>query len=223
MVFSIKGWPDGHPQLTRIDGYPFGYADPLSPDPTSKECEHKRDGYTASFRALYRRYTRDAADRGLEFSLSEKDFWRLTSQPCIFCACPPTQGKSKRYKNPYIYNGIDRRDSTGGYRLGNVVASCWEHNRIKSNRTHEQNFKHCLAVVLSELSKTAVQSNDIEMLERLIDLFPNVRFLQEHQAHVRRTLEQNPGALVLTAAMALPPSQRGVKLYPDRPKRPSRP
>jgi hypothetical protein len=88
---------------------------------------------------------------------------------------------------------------------------------------HEQTFKHCLAVVLSELSKTAVQNNDIVVLERLIDLFPNVRFLQEHHAHVRRILEQNPGALVFTVEMALPPSRRGVKLYPDRPKRPSRP
>ena len=60
------------------------------------------------------------------------------------------------------------------------------------------------------------------MLEQLIDLFPHVRFLQEHHAHVRRTLEQNQGALVFTAEMALPLSRRGVKLYPDRPKRPPR-
>ena len=204
MGFSIKGWPEGHPQLTKIDGYPFGHATAQCSDPTSDESERKRDGYAATFNSLYGHYKRRAVDRGLIFDISKKDFWLLTSQPCFVCAAPPSQGRSKKYKNPYIYNGLDRIDSGEGYRLGNVVGCCWAHNRIKGNLTYQKFFEHCLAVVLSELSKTATSNNDIATLERLIDLFPNVRFLQQHHTHVWQELKLNPRALVLTAEMALP-------------------
>jgi hypothetical protein len=217
MSFSIKGWPEGHPQLTKIDGYPFGHAIPQCSDPTSEECERRRDGYTASFNSLYDRYKRSAIQRDLIFDISKKDFWLLTSQPCFVCAAPPSHGKSQKHKNPYLYNGLDRVDSAVGYRLGNVVGCCWAHNRIKGDLSHQRFFEHCLAVVLSELSKTATSNNDIATLEQLIDLFPNVRFLQEHHAHVWQELKRNPRALVLTPEMALPRDRHGVKLYPDRP------
>jgi hypothetical protein len=217
MGYSIKGWPEGHPQLITIDGYPFGYATPRCPDPTSEESKRKRDGYAASFKALYRSYKRRASKDGVKFDLTEQDFWRITCQPCIICAAPPSQGKLSRYKKPYIYNGIDRLDSNGNYQLGNVVACCWAHNRIKSNLTYQEIFKNCLALVLSELSKTATQGNDIETLERLIDLFPNVRFLREHHAHVWKVLKDNPRTLRLTVEMALPRDRRGEKRYPQRP------
>lgn len=215
MTYSIKGWPDGHPQLTKVDGWPFGYAKPQCADPTSGESKRKRDGYVSSFNALYERYKRDAAERGLKFDISKKDFWLLTSQPCFVCAKSPAQGKTRRYKNPYLYNGIDRLDSDRDYELGNVVGCCWEHNRIKCKLTYQEVFKHCLAVVLSELSKTALQGNDIRTLERLIDLFPNVQFLQEHHAIVCSVLKNKPNALVLTAEMALPRERRGIKRYPE--------
>jgi len=223
MSFKIAGWSEGHPILTRIDDYPFGHAKPQSLDPTSEESKRKRDGYSASFNALYESYKRRAARDGRKFDISKKDFWHLTSQPCIVCAAPPAQGKSKRYKNSYLYNGLDRRNSKGDYVLGNVVSCCGEHNRIKSDLTYEEFFKHCLAVVLSELSKTATADSDIETLERLIDLFPNVRFLQEHHAAVWQTLATNPWALSLTPEMALPRERRGERRYPERPVRPKPP
>lgn len=206
--------------MTKIDGYPFGHPTPQCADPTSEESERRRDGYTASFNNLYDRYKRSAADRGLVFDISKRDFWLLTSQPCFVCAAPPTHGKSKKHRHPYIYNGLDRVNSREGYKLGNVVGCCWAHNRIKGSLTYQKFFEHCLAVVLSELSKTAASNNDIATLERLIDLFPNVRFLQEHHAYVHQELTRNPKALVLTAEMALPRDRRGVKRYPDRPSSP---
>lgn len=221
MSFTIKGWPEGHPALTRLDDYPFGYVEPQCPDPTSEESKRKRDGYSASFNALYESYKRRAAEHEREFNLSQRDFWYLTSQPCIVCAAPPSQGKSNNHKNPYIYNGLDRRDSSKGYVLGNVVSCCGEHNRIKSDHAYEQQFKHCLAVVLSELSKTAVDCNDIQTLERLIDLFPNVRFLQEHHKVVWQRLKDDPRVLVATPEMALPLARRGEKRYSERPPRPT--
>src|SRR5216683_4229604 len=40
--FRIEGWPEGHPHLTKIDGYPFGYVTPLNPNPL---LDKNRDGY----------------------------------------------------------------------------------------------------------------------------------------------------------------------------------
>jgi hypothetical protein len=219
MSFKINGWLEGHPALTRLDDYPFGFVQPQCPDPTSAESIQKRDGYSASFNALYESYKRRAAAKRRKFDISKKDFWYLTSQPCIVCAARPAQGKSKGYKNPYVYNGLDRRNSKEGYVLGNVVACCGEHNRIKSDLAYEEHFKHCLAVVLSELSKTAVDCDDIEMLERLIDLFPNVRFLREHHKVVWDRLKENPHTISWTAEMALPLARRGEKRYAERPPR----
>jgi hypothetical protein len=125
MSISIKGWPEGHPQLTKIDGYPFGHAIPQCSDPTSEECERRRDGYTASFNSLYDRYKRSAVQRGLIFDISKKDFWLLTSQPCFVCAAPPSRGKSKKHKNPYLYNGLDRVDSAEGSRESGKAKSHW--------------------------------------------------------------------------------------------------
>jgi hypothetical protein len=220
MSFKIEGWTEGHPALTRIDDYPFGCAKPQCPDPTSEESRRNKDGYSASFRELYDSYVRRAKRDGRKFSISKENFWLLTSQPCVVCAKPPLQKGRKGHKNPYLYNGLDRRDSGGDYVLGNVVSCCGKHNRIKSNLTYEDFFKHCLSVVLSELSKTAMSSNDVETLERLIDLFPNVRFLQEHHAAVRHALATNPWATPYTPEMALPRERRGVRRYPDRPIRP---
>jgi hypothetical protein len=61
--------------------------------------------------------------------------------------------------------------------------------------THQKFFAHCLVVVLGEVSKTAASNNDIATLERLIDLFLNVRFLQEHHAYAHQELTPNPKAL----------------------------
>jgi hypothetical protein len=219
MSFKIQGWSEGHPALTPLGDYPFGYVEPQCPNPTSDESKRKRDGYSASFTALYESYKRRAAAHKRKFGISKRDFWYLTSQPCFVCAATPAQGRSKRYKNPYIYNGLDRRDSKGDYVLGNVVSCCGEHNRIKSDLTHEEHFKHCLAVVLSELSKTAMDCDDIEMLERLIDLFPNVKFLREHHRAVWEKLSKNPHTISWTAEKALPSGRRGEKRYPERPAR----
>jgi hypothetical protein len=217
LSLKITGWSEGHPALTRIVDYPFGCAKPQCPDPTSEESRRKKDGYSASFNELYRSYVRRAKTGGRKFNISEKDFWQLTSQPCIVCAKRPLQTGRKGRKNPYLYNGLDRRNSNGDYVLGNVVSCCGEHNRIKSDLTYEDFFKHCLTVVLSELSKTATANNDIETLERLIDLFPNVRFLLEHHASVWQVLATNTGAMPFTPEMALPRERRGVRRYPDRP------
>ena len=189
MCFKIDGWPEGHPHLTKIDGYPFGHVDPPSPNPL---LDKNRDGYASSFRELYRTYKKRAIKEGLEFNLNENDFYYLTSQPCSYCAAPPSHRVSKRGKKSYIYNGLDRHDSGKGYTLKNCRPCCWNHNRLKGNLSYVEFYRQCLAVVLSESSKTAVDMRDLRCLDLLIELFPNVQFMKAHRLALLEAMKRNP-------------------------------
>jgi len=192
MSIRIEGWPEGHPHLTKIDGYPFGFPQGACPDPLSYT---KRDGYGSSFRRLYNSYKSRAMKQGVEFTLNERHFFEVTSQPCYVCATPPSRKVNKKAKNSYIYNGIDRMDSAKGYVINNCFACCWEHNDLKGKLTYKEFFRHSLAVVLSECSKTAVDNGDLECLDRLIELFPNVRFLKKHRSALLKDIERYPNRL----------------------------
>lgn len=189
MSFKINGWSEGHPHLTRIDSYPFGALRPKSRNPLG---DTTRDGYASSFRQLYKSYKRRANKFGREFTLTEQDFYLLTSQPCFYCATPPAHRASKRGKISYVYNGLDRRDRQKGYIPSNCVACCWKHNDLKGRLSFQEFYQHSLAVVLSVSSRTAVDIGDLTCLELLIELFPNVRFLNEHRTVVLEDMRQNP-------------------------------
>jgi hypothetical protein len=81
--------------LVTIDAYPFGYATPQCPDPTSEESKCKRDGYAASFKALYRSYKRRGSKDGVKFGLTEQDFWWEIFKNC-FGACAKRIVKNRR-------------------------------------------------------------------------------------------------------------------------------
>ncbi len=188
-VLKIDGWPEGHPHLTKIDGFPFGYVTPLNPNPL---MDKSRDGYASSFNQLYRSYKNRAARDGREFKINMEDFYYLTSQPCFLCATPPSQRVSKRGKRSYVYNGLDRMDCAKGYVLDNVRPCCWIHNNLKGNLSYRDLYRHSLAVVLSESSKTAFDIGDLRCLDLLIELFPNVQFMKAHRAALLEKIANNP-------------------------------
>jgi hypothetical protein len=73
-------------------------------------------------------------------------------------------------------------DSAKGYTFGNIVGCCWKHNDLKGTLSFEEFYRQSLAFVLSVSSRTAVDIGDARCLERLIELFPNVRFLKEQHS-----------------------------------------
>lgn len=88
----------------------------------------------SSFNALFRLYKNSANKRGIYFNLEEKIFKELTSGNCFYCGTPPLQELRVRGKNkgtPYMYNGIDRVDTSIGYIDGNVVPCCGTCNSSK--------------------------------------------------------------------------------------------
>lgn len=100
---------------------------------------------------LYKKYKRDAKRHKRVFELTFKEFLKITSTQCSYCGIPP----AKLYRNnlksksvAYLYNGIDRMDSSKGYLNSNVTACCEDCNFFKSNRSAEDFVLKCQRVAL---------------------------------------------------------------------------
>jgi hypothetical protein len=101
----------------------------------------KSRGYAASWQC-FAQYKKGAQKRGLAFEISFERFLELTSGLCAYCASAPSQIFSLKYakgthkgkerlNGSFIYNGIDRVDSSMGYTESNVVSCCKTCNRAK--------------------------------------------------------------------------------------------
>jgi len=93
-----------------------------------------------AFNRLYSSYSKRAKERNLEWLLSKDNVREITKQNCYYCGIEPRQyGYRKKHENggfggngSYIYNGIDRIDSSKGYTLDNVLPCCGKCNMAKS-------------------------------------------------------------------------------------------
>ena len=65
-------------------------------------------------------YVSRAQTKGLEFTLTEQEFYAMTRKKCGYCHAPPS-------------NGIDRVDNTIGYTPANTVPCCKTCNYIKKD------------------------------------------------------------------------------------------
>ena len=83
------------------------------------------DEYKKSPHVRYNVYQNNARHKDRNFDLSEDDFIKMTSQPCIYCG-----GYSDTYNGEW-FNGIDRIDSSLGYSYNNCVTCCATCNRMK--------------------------------------------------------------------------------------------
>lgn len=128
-------------------------------------------GDESGFRRLRLVYRKGATARGLEFALSDEQFYILTKGNCFYCGVPPLktkQGNSNRglrgvstgNSKPYHYNGIDRKNSSMGYVLENCVSCCWICNRAKMDLEFE--------TFLAWIKKVAIRWNH-EMAEAVQD------------------------------------------------------
>lgn len=81
-----------------------------------------------------------AAERGIPFSLKPEECAALLTVPeCSYCkvAMIRSEGAGFRGPRPTLVS-IDRRDSTRGYAIGNVVAACCRCNAIKLDATPDE-------------------------------------------------------------------------------------
>jgi len=86
----------------------------------------------SSFNGLFSSYKYSAKQRDLSFELSEEQFRKLSKKDCTYCGTPPLQlWLKKTAVTGYLYNGIDRMDSTKGYTENNVAPCCKTCNYAK--------------------------------------------------------------------------------------------
>jgi hypothetical protein len=89
----------------------------------------KPDGFSA-FHKLFDTYQRNSIKRGFKFEINEDDFREIINKNCYYCGQEPSAIQKNR-NDRYIYNGIDRVDSSLGYSKGNIVPCCKICNNAK--------------------------------------------------------------------------------------------
>ena len=84
---------------------------------------------------ILRQYKGCATKRGLAWKLSDSDFQRLIDEPCVYCGDVATNtAKRTQYAiATYVYNGIDRINSSQDYTISNCVSCCKACNAAKSD------------------------------------------------------------------------------------------
>lgn len=106
----------------------------------------------AGFNKLLQRYKRQAKKRKLIFSLTDEEFRSITSSKCYYCNADPVMesdlkgvkgiSKERITFGRYLYNGIDRVDSSIGYTIQNTVPCCRKCNTWKSDMTQQEFAEH---------------------------------------------------------------------------------
>jgi len=99
-------------------------------------CYHRerlsKPNGVAAFNKLLVNYRARARRAGMEFSLTKEEFRELTQRDCHYCGIAPgTTIVCAESTGGYVYNGLDRIDSSGGYTPDNVVPCCTMCNRAK--------------------------------------------------------------------------------------------
>jgi hypothetical protein len=84
-------------------------------------------------------YKYNAKIKNLDFTLSDRKIIELFKGDCFYCGEPPSKKVDKKYfYGFYIYNGIDRMDSSIGYIENNCVSCCESCNYLKNNIPFEE-------------------------------------------------------------------------------------
>lgn len=85
----------------------------------------------ASFNEVYNTYKHRAYKKSIPFELSKYAFKDMTQRVCFYCGSYPNNKCSKSVNGDYVYNGLDRLDSSKGYTLDNIVPCCKKCNEAK--------------------------------------------------------------------------------------------
>ena len=114
-----------------------------------------------AFKDLLCSYRKGARERGLEWSLTEEQFRTLTSSPCHYTGRLPakaarscaTNRRARKGLPPfsggtYLYNGIDRLDSSKGYTLDNCVPACEDANKAKLELSYDEFIALCKEIAI---------------------------------------------------------------------------
>lgn len=100
-----------------------------------------QDRQAAGMNRLIARYRDKARERGLEWELTKEQAYGLFSGDCFYCGAEPSPRERRAFARRHesvVVNGIDRIDSSKGYRPDNAVSCCSTCNRAKNDQTLQQ-------------------------------------------------------------------------------------
>lgn len=97
---------------------------------------------------LYISYKKRAEYTNKSFTLDKTEFVALAEQNCAYCGAEPSNNRKSKHIDGVVwkYNGLDRIDSSKGYDSDNVVACCWECNRMKRDMAAQDFLAHARKV-----------------------------------------------------------------------------
>ena len=108
----------------------------------------------AAFNLLFAGYKCSAAAREIEFKLTKDEVRDLTKENCFYCGAEPETVYASHLPNGgYVYNGVDRKDSSLGYSLENCVACCKMCNWMKNTFSVEKFIAQCFSIVKHQNNK----------------------------------------------------------------------
>jgi hypothetical protein len=92
----------------------------------------------AHFNSYFHQYKVAAEKRNYTFNINKEQFREIVSKECYYCNLPPQPicQRSKGHNGQFIGNGIDRKDNTIGYELGNLVPCCIMCNKMKRDYSY---------------------------------------------------------------------------------------
>lgn len=87
----------------------------------------------SAFKALYAMYKGHAKRRNIDFGITKEEAEKLFIGDCFYCGELPNKIIKSRRKEgkDFIYNGVDRIDSSKGYFSENCVPCCTSCNKAK--------------------------------------------------------------------------------------------
>lgn len=101
----------------------------------------------AALNLKYKQYVNTAHRKNRIFSLSKEDFFNITQKKCFYCGSSPTNTcKSNSFNGDFIYNGIDRVNSSRGYELDNCVPCCIDCNIMKHTKSIQRFLDKCIKI-----------------------------------------------------------------------------
>lgn len=96
---------------------------------------------------VWRQYQKNAELRKVPFELDLETFTLVATGSCTFCGIKPdrvrTYSGARVHQTTkdfgvFVYNGIDRLDSSRGYTADNVTSCCWDCNRAKGKLSTQE-------------------------------------------------------------------------------------
>lgn len=115
-------------------------------------CRQKKGNGVVGLNNYIAHITYRAKSHGLDLSLTREEIMTLSQRNCEYCGLQPSTTIGKGHAQ-FIYNGIDRVDSTKGYVKGNVIAACKWCNRFKNKLAVSDFLTHVERIYLHSIIK----------------------------------------------------------------------